>query len=110
MKLVMAIIRPQKFDQVKETLSKKGFNGMTVSEVRGRGEQKGIALQYRGGEVSIDLLPKIKLEIAVSDTFAESVVHIIREAAFTGKIGDGRIFVLPLDFSVRVRDDEISSD
>jgi nitrogen regulatory protein P-II 1 len=110
MKLVIAIIRPEKFDHVKEALSEKGFNGMTVSEVRGRGEQKGIALRYRGREVAVDLLPKVRIEMAVPGIYAETVVHIIREAALTGKIGDGRIFVLPMDFSVRVRDEDVCSD
>lgn len=104
MKMVIAYIRPERFDRVKEALAEKGFFALSVTEIRGRGAQKGITL--RGGKVSIDLLPKIKLEIGVEDTFAESVVHIIREAAWTGKVGDGRIFVMPVDFSVRVRDEE----
>jgi nitrogen regulatory protein P-II 1 len=106
MKLVKAIFRPEKFQQVKAALAEKGFYAMTVTEVRGRGEQKGIALQYRGGQIAVDLLPKIKIEMVVQDTYAQSVVHIIREAAWTGKMGDGKIFILPVELMVRVRDDE----
>jgi len=107
MKMIIAYIRPERFDRVKEALVEKGFFAMSVTEIRGRGAQKGITLH--GGKVSIDLLPKLKLEIGVEDTFAESVVHIIREAAWTGKVGDGRIFVMPVDFSVRVRDEETTT-
>jgi nitrogen regulatory protein P-II 1 len=110
MKMVTAIIRPEKFDHVKRALEEKGFAAMTVSDVRGRGEQKGISLPYRGGKMTVDLLPKVKIELAVSDTFAETVVHIIREAAWTGKIGDGKIFVIPLDMVAKVRVEEISAD
>jgi nitrogen regulatory protein P-II 1 len=108
MKMIIAVIRPEKFEQVEKALAEKGFPAMTVSEVRGRGEQKGIALRSRGGPVTVDLIPKIRIEMAVSATFAETVVQIIREAARTGRIGDGKVFVLPLDMAAKVRTEEVS--
>jgi nitrogen regulatory protein P-II 1 len=107
MKMVIAYIRPERFEAVKEALEEKGIFAMSVTEIRGRGAQKGITLH--GGKVSIDFLPKLRLEIGIQSTFAESVVHIIREAAWTGKVGDGRIFVMPVDFSLRVRDEETTT-
>ena len=104
--MIFAIIRPEKFNHVKAALEEKRFFPMTVSEVRGRGEQKGIELDYRGKKMGVDLLPKVKIELCVPDTYAETVVHIIRNAAWTGKKGDGKIFVLPVEMSIRVRDEE----
>ncbi|MCX6701140.1 MAG: P-II family nitrogen regulator, partial [Methanomicrobiales archaeon] len=87
----------------------KGFAGMTISEVKGRGEQKGITLQYRGGLMTVDLLPKIQLEIVVRDTDVDNLVATITEAARTGKIGDGKIFIMPLEKSIRIRTGEMET-
>lgn len=107
MKMIKAIIKPERFEFVKKALEEKGFAGMTISEVKGRGEQKGIALQYRGGLMTVDLLPKIQLEIVVRDSDADSLVATIMEAARTGKIGDGKIFILPVEKSIRIRTGEM---
>jgi nitrogen regulatory protein P-II 1 len=107
MKMIKAIIKPERFEFVKKALEDKGFIGMTISEVKGRGEQKGIALQYRGGLMIVDLLPKIQLEIVVRDSDVDTVVVIITEAARTGKIGDGKIFVIPVEKSIRIRTGEM---
>jgi nitrogen regulatory protein P-II 1 len=109
MKLIKAIIKPERFEFVKKALEENGFVGMTISEVRGRGEQKGIVLEYRGGLMTVDLLPKIQLEIVVRDTEADKLLSIISEYARTGKIGDGKIFVLPVERSVRIRTGEIEN-
>jgi nitrogen regulatory protein P-II 1 len=109
MKMVKAIIKPERFEFVKKALEEKGFAGMTVSEVRGRGEQKGITLQYRGGLMTVDLLPKIQLEIVVRDTDVDNLVATITEAARTGKIGDGKIFIMPLEKSIRIRTGEMET-
>jgi nitrogen regulatory protein P-II 1 len=106
MKLVKAIIKPERFEFVKKALEDKGFISMTISEVKGRGEQKGITLQYRGGLMTVDLLPKIQLEIVVKDKDLESLVEALVESARTGKIGDGKIFVIPVDKSIRIRTGE----
>jgi len=106
MKLVKAIIKPERFEFVKKALEDKGFISMTISEVKGRGEQKGITLQYRGGLMTVDLLPKIQLEIVVKDKDLESLVGALVESARTGKIGDGKIFVIPVDKSIRIRNGE----
>jgi nitrogen regulatory protein P-II 1 len=106
MKLVKAIIKPERFEFVKKALEDKGFISMTISEVKGRGEQKGITLQYRGGLMTVDLLPKIQLEIVVKDKDLESLVGALVESARTGKIGDGKIFVIPVDKSIRIRTGE----
>ncbi len=108
MKMVIAIIRPEKFEAVEDALAEKGYLGMTVTEVKGRGEQKGIKLQYRGTTVEVDLLPKIKLEIVVDDEHVNEVIDIICQNARTGKYGDGRIFVISIEKSVRIRTGEIS--
>lgn len=108
MKMIIAVIRPEKFKNVETALAENGFYAMTVSDVRGRGEQKGIALQSRGGPVTVDLLPKCRIEMAVPATFADTVVRIIREAAQTGRIGDGKVFVLPLDMAAKVRTEEVN--
>lgn len=103
MKLITAIIKPFKLDSVRTALSDIGVNGMTVSEVKGFGRQKGHTELYRGAEYVVDYIPKTKIEIAVSDDQAEATVDTIIESAHTGKIGDGKIFVSPLDNVVRVR-------
>jgi nitrogen regulatory protein P-II 1 len=109
MKMVKAIIKPERFEFVKKALEDKGFIGMTISEVKGRGEQKGIALQYRGGVMIVDLLPKIQLEIVIRDSDVDTIVVTITEAARTGKIGDGKIFILPVEKSIRIRTGEMES-
>jgi nitrogen regulatory protein P-II 1 len=109
MKMVLAIIKPERCEFVKKALEEKGFIGMTMSEVKGRGEQKGITLEYRGGKMTVDLLPKVKLEVVVRDKDLDELVATITGAARTGKIGDGKIFVLPVEKSIRIRTGEIES-
>jgi nitrogen regulatory protein P-II 1 len=109
MKMIKAIIKPERFEFVKKALEDKGFIGMTISEVKGRGEQKGIALQYRGGVMTVDLLPKIQLEIVVRDSDVDNLVATITEAARTGKIGDGKIFIMPVEKSIRIRTGEMET-
>ncbi|MBN2885472.1 MAG: P-II family nitrogen regulator [Chromatiaceae bacterium] len=106
MKLVAAVIKPFKLDDVREALSDIGVSGITVIEVKGFGRQKGHTELYRGAEYVVDFLPKIKLEIAVDDSLVEKVVEAISGAARTGKIGDGKIFVFDLDQVVRIRTGE----
>src|SRR3954470_8486915 len=106
MKLIIAIIKPFKLEEVKEALSAAGIEGMTVTEVKGFGRQKGHTEIYRGSEYTVDFLPKVKLEVAVSDEQAGKVVGAIQNSAKTGKIGDGKIFVVPLDQIVRIRTGE----
>lgn len=106
MKLVKAIIKPFKLEEVKEALSEIGIEGMTVTEVKGFGRQKGHTEIYRGSEYTVDFLPKVKVEIAVPDDVVAKVLETIAKAAKTGKIGDGKIFVLPIDEAVRIRTDE----
>jgi nitrogen regulatory protein P-II 1 len=106
MKLVRAIIKPERFEFVKKALEDKGFISMTITEVRGRGEQKGISLEYRGGLMTVDMLPKIQLEIVVKEKDVDTVITTISESARTGKIGDGKIFVIPVEKSIRVRTGE----
>ncbi len=103
---VEAVIRPERLDQVKKALEEKGFVGMTVSEVTGRGEQKGIKLQFRGRTMDVDLLPKVRIELIVKDEVVDDLIETITTAARTGKPGDGRIFVIPVARSVRVRTGE----
>lgn len=103
MKKIEAIVRQEKLEAVKAALEDKGILGMTVSQVSGRGRQKGIALQWRAGEYRVDFLPKVKLEIVLSDDECKAVVDIICKSARTGKVGDGMIFVLPVESAVRVR-------
>jgi nitrogen regulatory protein P-II 1 len=110
MKKIEAIIRPEKLDAVRGALDEKGFPGMTVSEVKGRGRQKGITLQWRAGDYRVEFLPKVKLEIIVADEDAEAVIETICEVAKTGKIGDGKIFVYPVDDVIRVRTKERGKD
>lgn len=106
MKKVEAIIKPFKLDEVKEALNEIGVQGITVSEVKGFGRQKGHTELYRGAEYVVDFLPKIKLEIVVTDEILAKVVEAIQESAKTGRIGDGKIFILPLDEVVRIRTGE----
>lgn len=106
MKKVEAIIKPFKLDEVKEALSSIGVQGLTVSEVKGFGRQKGHTELYRGAEYVVDFLPKVKLEIIVADETAGQVVETIERAARTGRIGDGKIFVLPMEEVVRIRTGE----
>ena len=106
MKKIEAIIKPFKLDDVKEALHAVGMQGMTVTEVRGFGRQKGHTELYRGAEYVVDFLPKLKLEIAVPDDQADAVVEAIADAAASGRIGDGKIFVQPLEKAVRIRTGE----
>jgi nitrogen regulatory protein P-II 1 len=106
MKLIKAIIKPERFEPVKNALEEKGFFGLTVTEVKGRGDQKGITLQYRGGAIHVDLIPKVSVEVVAKEQDVETVVEIIIKAARTGKIGDGRIFIFPVERSLKVRTGE----
>ncbi|MES0327436.1 MAG: P-II family nitrogen regulator [Gammaproteobacteria bacterium] len=106
MKLIKAIIKPFKLDDVREALSEIGVQGITVSEVKGFGRQKGHTELYRGAEYVVDFLPKVKVETAVADDKVEEVIDAIRGAANTGKIGDGKIFVMPLEQAIRIRTGE----
>ncbi|MCK6450443.1 MAG: P-II family nitrogen regulator [Alphaproteobacteria bacterium] len=110
MKLVMAIIKPFKLDEVREALTKLGIQGLTVSEVKGFGRQKGQTEIYRGAEYTVNLLPKVKIEIAVGDELVERVVETIQKAGNTGRIGDGKIFVLELKQVVRIRTGETGAE
>lgn len=107
MKMVQAIIRPERLDAVKKALEDQGFIALTIIESKGRGEQKGITLEYRGKKVEVDILPKVKIEIVVENEQVEAVIGIIRGAARTGKFGDGKIFVLPVEMMAKVRTDEV---
>jgi nitrogen regulatory protein P-II 1 len=106
MKLIIAIIKPFKLEEVKEALAGIGIEGMTVTEVKGFGRQKGHTEIYRGSEYTVDFLPKVKLEVAVRDDLKEKVVDVIVKTARTGKIGDGKVFVAPLEDVIRIRTDE----
>ncbi|MBW2240986.1 MAG: P-II family nitrogen regulator [Deltaproteobacteria bacterium] len=106
MRKIEAVIKPFKLDEVKEALHEIGIQGMTVTEVKGFGRQKGHTELYRGAEYVVDFLPKVKIEIAVADDMAEKVVEAIVSAANTGRIGDGKIFVLPMEEVVRIRTGE----
>ncbi len=110
MKLVVAVIKPFKLDDVREALAEVGVQGVTVTEVKGFGRQKGHTELYRGAEYVVDFLPKIKLEVAVADDMLERVLEAIQQAARTGKIGDGKIFVTPLDQVIRIRTGELDND
>jgi len=106
MKLVTAIIKPFKLDDVREALSDIGVQGITVTEVKGFGRQKGHTELYRGAEYVVDFLPKVKIEVAVDDGVVDQVIEAVRSAANTGKIGDGKIFVYPVEQVVRIRTGE----
>lgn len=107
MKLIKAIIKPERFEIVKKALEDKGVTGMTVSEVQGRGEQKGITLEYRGKPMVVDMLPKIQIELIVRDNETDDLVATIIGSARSGRIGDGKIFILPVDAAIRVRTGEL---
>ena len=110
MKLVIAIIKPFKIDDVLDALMQQGINGMTLTEVKGYGRQRGFAETYRGAEYVIRFLPKVRVEVAVNDDQADRVVTAIQTAAKTGRIGDGKIFVMPLDHVLRIRTGETDKD
>ena len=110
MKKIEAIIKPFKLDDVKEALNEIGVQGMTISEVKGYGRQKGHKEVYRGAEYVVDFIPKIKIEIVVETDLADKVVETIKKAAYTGKIGDGKIFMFPAEEVIRVRTGEKGKD
>ena len=110
MKLVTAVIKPFKLDEVREALGEIGVSGVTVTEVKGFGRQKGHTELYRGAEYVVDFLPKVKVEVALTDDMVESAVAAISKAAATGKIGDGKIFISQLDDAIRIRTGETGSD
>ena len=110
MKKVEAVIKPFKLDDVKEALNEIGIQGMTISEVKGYGRQKGHKEIYRGAEYVVDFIPKIKLEIVVEAKWVDQVVEKIQQAAHTGKLGDGKIFILPVEEAIRVRTGEKGKD
>ena len=106
MKLVIAVINPFKLDEVRDALTRIGAHGMTVNEVKGYGRQKGHTEIYRGAEYTVDFLPKVRIEVAVTNAELDGVVEAIADAAKTGKIGDGKIFVIPIEHAVRIRTGE----
>ena len=110
MKLITAIIKPFKLDEVREALSEIGVAGITVTEVKGFGRQKGHTELYRGAEYVVDFLPKVKIEVALPDDKVDAAIDSISKAAHTGKIGDGKIFVFSLDQAIRIRTGEIGKD
>ncbi|GGH90450.1 P-II family nitrogen regulator [Pseudomonas fluvialis] len=110
MKLVTAIIKPFKLDDVRESLSEIGVQGITVTEVKGFGRQKGHTELYRGAEYVVDFLPKVKIDVAIADEQLDRVIEAITKAANTGKIGDGKIFVVPLEQAIRIRTGETGTD
>ena len=110
MKLVTAVIKPFKLDDAREALSEVGVRGITVSEVKGFGRQKGHTELYRGAEYVVDFLPKIKLEVGIDDGQVDSVIEALCKAAHTGKIGDGKIFVSPIENAIRIRTGETGSE
>ena len=105
-KLIMAVIKPFKVDDVRESLTAAGIDGLTITEVKGYGRQKGQTVIYRGAEYAINFLPKVKVEVVVSDDVVERAVEVLRAAAHTGKIGDGKVFVLDVEQAVRIRTGE----
>jgi nitrogen regulatory protein P-II 2 len=110
MKLVIAVIKPFKLDEVRDALTRMGVHGMTVTEVKGYGRQKGHMEIYRGAEYAIHFLPKVRIEVAVADEHIDQAMEAIAAAAKTGHIGDGKIFVTPLDHAVRIRTGETDND
>ena len=110
MKQIVAVIKPFKLDDVREGLAEVGVQGMTVSEVKGFGRQKGHTELYRGAEYVVDFLPKVRMEVVVADELVESVIEAISKAAHTGKIGDGKIFVLPVEQAIRIRTGEVGNE
>jgi nitrogen regulatory protein P-II 1 len=105
--MIQAVVRPERFENIKKALEERNHIAMTIMEVKGRGEQKGVQLQYRGKTIEVDLLPKMKIELVVRDEDVDPIIAIIRAAGRTGKIGDGKIFILPVEKVVRVRTDEV---
>ncbi len=110
MKKIEAIIKPFKLDDVKEALQEVGLQGITVTEAKGFGRQKGHTELYRGAEYVVDFLPKVKIELVIEDAMLEQAVEAIKQAAHTGRIGDGKIFILPVEDAIRVRTGETGSD
>ena len=110
MKMLTAIVKPFKLDDVREALSEIGVQGITVSEVKGFGRQKGHTELYRGAEYVVDFLPKVKIEVVISDGIVDRVIEAITKAARTGKIGDGKIFVVPVEQAVRIRTGETGEE
>ena len=110
MKLIVAIIKPFKLDEVREALADVGVNGLTVTEVKGFGRQKGHTELYRGAEYVVDFLPKLKIQAVVADDILEQAIEAIRKAAYTGKIGDGKIFVYEVEQAIRIRTGEMGED
>ena len=110
MKLIVAVIKPFKLDEVREALADVGVNGLTVTEVKGFGRQKGHTELYRGAEYVVDFLPKLKIEAVVADDILEQAIEAIRKAAYTGKIGDGKIFVYEVEQAIRIRTGEMGED
>ena len=110
MKLIKAIVKPFKLEEVKDALAELGIEGMTVSEVKGFGRQKGHTEIYRGSEYTVDFLPKIKIELVIPDNRVEAAVEAIQTAAQTGRIGDGKIFILPVEGAIRIRTGETDDD
>jgi len=106
MKMIQAIIRPSKLEDVKDALDKAGYVSLTSFEIKGRGRQKGITQTWRGEEYKVDMLPKVKVEIVVPDEKEDAVVELMRKAAYTGNSGDGKIFVLPVEKTIRIRTGE----
>jgi nitrogen regulatory protein P-II 1 len=109
MKMIQAIIRPNKIEDVKKALDDAGYTSLTSIEVKGRGRQKGITQMWRGEEYKVDMLPKVKLEVVVPSDKEDEVVEIVRKSAYTGSIGDGKIFVLPVEKVIRIRTGETDS-
>jgi len=110
MKLITAVIKPFKLDDVREALSEIGIQGVTVTEVKGFGRQKGHTELYRGAEYVVDFLPKVKIEVAIDDDMVDQVIEAVSKTANTGKIGDGKIFVMPLEQVIRIRTGETGPD
>ena len=110
MKYIIAVIKPFKLDEVREALADVGVNGLTVTEVKGFGRQKGHTELYRGAEYVVDFLPKLKIEAVVADDILEQAIEAIRKAAYTGKIGDGKIFVYEVEQAIRIRTGEMGED
>ena len=110
MKLVIAVIKPFKLDEVREALTRIGIHGMTVTEVKGYGRQKGHTEIYRGAEYAVNFLPKLRIEVAVSADLADQTVQVITAGARTGQIGDGKVFVTPIESAVRIRTGETDAD
>ncbi|AOM41136.1 P-II family nitrogen regulator [Xenorhabdus hominickii] len=106
MKLITIIIKPFKLEEVREVLADIGVQGMTVTEVKGFGRQKGHSELYRGAEYNVNFLPKMKIDIAVNDECVEEIIHVVQQTAFTGKMGDGKIFIVELQHAVRIRTGE----